>query len=102
MGQITVDFPDEYRDDLMTGLRAFLGEDAGGLSDEASARKAIKRFAKNEARKVARRNTASQQVADAQAALVEKEAAAAAAVKARLDAEAASDHAIEAAFGEDS
>ena len=52
MGQITVDFPDEYRDDLMTGLRAFLGEDAGSLSDEAAARKAIKRFAKNEARKV--------------------------------------------------
>ena len=102
MVQITVDFPDEYQDDLMAGLRAFLGDDAEGLSDETAAKKAIKRFAKSETRKVVRRNTTSQAVADADAALLEKETAVQAAMEARKAAEIAASEAIDGAFGEDS
>ena len=102
MGQITVDYPDEYEADLVTGLRTYLGDDAEGLSDAAACKKALKRFARFEAKKVARRNATSQAVADADAALADKEAAAAAAVQARKDAESASDVAVDLTFGEDS
>ena len=102
MGQITIEYPDEYHDDLVSGLRTYLGEGSHGLSDTDAARKALKRFAKHEAKGVIRRGATSLEVANADAALADKEKAATAAVQARKTAETASDDAVEAAFGEDS
>ena len=102
MGQLTIDYPDGYQADLVAGLRAFLGEDAEGLTDTAASEKALKRFAKAEAKKVALRNATSQEVTDAEAALAAQQAAADAAVQARINAETASRSAVDTAFGADS
>ena len=102
MGQLTIDYPDAYLADLVAGLRAFLGEDAEGLTDTAASQKALKRFAKGEAKKVALRNSTSQEVTDAETALAAQEVATGSAIQARIDAEAACRSAVDAAFGADS
>ena len=102
MGQITIDYPGAYATELTSGLRAYLGDDAAGLSDADAVKKALKRFAKGEARKVARRNASSQAVADAEAAQAAAQAAAIAAVQARKAAEDAEDAYVLTAFGSDS
>ena len=104
MATISITYPDAYSDDATAALREILGEDGDGLTDDAAASKAIKRMVKEQVRSYRRRNAASvtAAVGSADAALAQKEAAAATAIQARKAAEDAEEAAIESAFGSDS
>lgn len=98
MGKLTITYPLQYKAVLLQGLRDYLGTDADGLTDLEAAQKALLRFAKGEARRVARRQATSATVAAADRDLASKEIAAQTAVQARKDAEDAEDARVEAAF----
>jgi len=102
MGTISITYPDEYRADIMEGLRRYLDEDAEGLTDDQVAKKAVRRFLRIQTRPVVRVRVAGAAVIAAQTALSAKEEEAVRAVKARQDAEIAAETAVYTAFGSDS
>jgi hypothetical protein len=104
MGTISISYPDEYRADMTAAFSEYLGDDADGLTDGQVEKKAVKRWVKARVRANRRRRAASVSaaVATADAALVDKEAAATLATQARRDAEVGEDVAVNAAFGSDS
>jgi hypothetical protein len=104
MATVSITYPDQYAADAVAALREYLGDDAGGVTDAQAVKKAVKRMVKAQVRAFRRRSAAavSSAVATADTALADKEATAAAAVRARKEAEDAEDATVEAAFGSDS
>lgn len=96
MGNLTLTYPDAYEAQLIQGLRDYLGPDAEGLTATQAASKALLRFAKGEARRVARKEATSAQVAKAERDLSFRELAAVVAVQARKDAEDVANEVTEA------
>ena len=102
MATLSFTYPDKYKADVETALKASLGDDAEGLTDADAAKRAVKRYVRGVVMAHRRRSDSAvtKAVTDADAALVAKEAAAAEARKARSDAEAADSAAVVADFGD--
>ena len=100
MARFLVNYPDGYKDIIITALKKTLGTDADGLTDGEIVNKAFGRFVKPYVRAYQRKNSVNviQAVLDTEEAQIIKEQAVRDATTVRKDAELAVDLKIDTDF----